>query len=231
MFNGFQYRLIKNLRTHVKKLIVMLLLLGSMHALAGTMGEKKSLPWHFNATLGYVNYSDMVDANVAIQRIAGARDLFAYRNTTLGIEIGVQTGLSSRLWASQAELDVLGTSATEMVINPFFDVLGTVSVPLDLSSVIVIDDLSIFSKIGMAYRQMHFDNNMIHRKVQISPEVQAGLTQSLSPHASISIAYQGIYAGKSRLTINRTNPSAITGAVSSIPSQNGGLVIFAWNAG
>jgi hypothetical protein len=208
-------------------LLLSILCINSMHVIAASMDSsgapKKPLPWHFNATLGYVNNSDMVDANVAIQRIAGARDVFDYHHAILGIELGVQTGLSSRLWASQAALDIIGIAASEMVINPFVDVLGAVSVP-------VVDNLGVFAKAGMAYRQMHFDSNIIHRKVQISPEVQIGVSHALSPQATIGLAYQGIYARQAGLTINNTNPAAVTGAVRSIPSQNGALLIFAWNA-
>jgi hypothetical protein len=71
---------------------------------------------------------------------------------------------------------------------------------------------------------------VIHRKVQISPEVQVCVSQSLSPHATVALAYQGIYAGKAGLVVNHTNPSAITGYVKNIPAQNGALVICAWNA-
>ena len=63
----------------------------------------------------------------------------------------------------------------------FVDVLGAVSVP-------VVDNLGVFAKAGMAYRQMHFDSNIIHRKVQISPEVQIGVSHALSPQATIGLA-------------------------------------------
>jgi hypothetical protein len=219
--------LIISVRTAVKNLILSLVLLGGMNtAIAGAMEDTQLLPWHFNASLGYVNYDDMVDSNVAIQRISGARDVFDYHGVAFGVELGVQTGLSSRLWANQAELDILGTSATEMVINPFVDVLGTATLPLDLLTNLPAKHLNIFTKIGIAYRQMHFDNQIIHRKVQISPEVQVGLSRSLSHQATVALAYQGIYASKTRLTV----VNSASGSVDSIPSQNGALLIFAWNA-
>ncbi len=207
----------------VKKLKRSLLLSSAMSimnfSLAGTVAESLSLPWHFNASLGYVNYDDIVDSNVAIQRISGARDVFDYHGGAFGVELGVQTGLSSRLWANQTQLGVLGSSATEMVINPFVDVLGTAALPLDRH-------LNLFTKIGIAYRQVYFDNQVIHRKVQISPELQVGLSRSLSHQATLPLACQGIYANKKRMTV----VSSTSGSVNSIPSQNGALLIFAWHA-
>ena len=57
-----------------------------------------------------------------------------------------------------------------------------------------------------------------------------GLSKALSPHASIALAYQGIYASGVGLTVNGTNPLFGTGAVKSIPTQNGALLILGWNA-
>ncbi|MDF1677877.1 MAG: hypothetical protein P1U32_04200 [Legionellaceae bacterium] len=229
----------------MKQLLLIVLLLVNMPVYAGTAGasEPERLPWHFYATMGYVNYEDMVDKNVAIERIAGSRDFGCYRDATFGIEVGVQTGLNSRLLTTQDKLDVVGGPAIQAVISTFFDVLGTLSVPLHVLPILhktgtpyakpvmdFIEHTDVFAKVGMAYRQMHFDRNTINPKVSINPEVQVGLSKSLSHHASVAFAYQGIYGRGVGLTVNGTNPLFGVGAVKGIPTQNGGLVIFAWNA-
>ncbi|MCH9757018.1 MAG: hypothetical protein K0U37_07510 [Gammaproteobacteria bacterium] len=231
----------------MKKTLLTTMLLGSMNVTAGTMESPPSqaLPWHFYATLGYVSYKDMVDKNVAVERIAASRDIFDYHDAAFGIELGVQTGLSSRLLTSQEKLDAMGGPAIQAVIATFLDVLGTASVPLSVlpavrnhmtqvphSGLIVdfVEHTELFAKVGMAYRQMHFDRNSINPKVKISPEVQVGFSKALSSHASIALAYQGIYASGVGLTVNGTNPRLSTGAVKSIPTQNGALLILGWNA-
>ena len=216
-----------------------------MGAVAGSMTSPNPLPWHFNASLGYVNYEGLVNDNVALQRISGARDLFNVQDVTFGIELGVQTGVTSRFRTTQTQLDVLGGSAIQGTINPFFDVLGTVMVPMKLTSWVrehasnahemtpimaVIENMNMFSKVGMAYRQMYFDRHTMNPKAQINPEVQVGLSKSLSPHASIAFAYQGIYAGHAGFSVRGANPSLAAGFVQSIPTQNAGLLIFGWNA-
>ncbi len=212
----------------MKKLIMSIMLLGCMSALAGQVGDDpEAFPWHFFATLGYVNYDDMVDKNVAIERIAGSRDLFYHQAAVFGIEVGVQTGLNSRLLMTGEQRDILGGGPVQAVISTFFDVLGTARTPIDLAFTKHTD---AFVKAGMAYRQMHFDRDTINPKVEINPEVQLGVSKSLSPSSSIAIAYQGIYSHGVGLTVSRTSPFGGTGAVKGIPTQNGGLLIFALNA-
>ena len=163
-----------------------------MNAMAGTMGPPpppKPLPWHFYATLGYVNYDDMVDKNTAVERIAASRDIFDYHDMAFGVELGVQTGLSSRLLTTQEKLDVVGGPAIQVVIATFLDVLGTVSVPLKLLPVArnhmtsvphsapvidFVEHTNMFAKVGMAYRQMHFDRNTINAQVKISTRGASG---------------------------------------------------------
>jgi hypothetical protein len=229
----------------MKKVIIIMALMSSMNVVAGTMVSPNALPWHFNASLGYVNYEGLVNDNVALQRISGARDLFTFKDVTLGIELGVQTGVTSRFRTTQTELDALNGSAIQGTINPFFDVLGTVMVPMKLSSLVrehasnvhdmtpimaVIENMNMFTKVGMAYRQMYFDRHTMNPKAQINPEVQVGLSKSLSPQASIAFAYQGIYARNPSLRVYGTNLLTARGSVQSIPTQNAGLLIFGWNA-
>ncbi|MDF1645742.1 MAG: hypothetical protein P1U61_02005 [Legionellaceae bacterium] len=230
----------------MKKAVFASMLLGSVVAVAGTVeNASKSLPWHFYATLGYVNYEDMVDKHIAIERIAVSRDVVSDHHVMFGVELGVQTGLSSRLLTTQEKLDALGGPAIQTVIGTFLDVLGTAAVPLKRlpgvhsyiaqvphSAPIVdaVEHVDMFAKVGMAYRQMHFDRNTINAQAKISPEVQVGLSRALSLHTSIALAYQGIYASGVGLTINGTNPLFATGAVKSIPTQNGVLLILGWNA-
>ncbi len=207
-----------------------------MSATAGTMDAPSALPWHFYATLGYVNYEDMLDKNVAIERIAGARDLFNTHNVIFGLELGVQTGLDSRLLTAQENIDALGGTTIQAVISTFFDVLGTIRTPVPALPALKKNDFDfmkhadVFTKVGMAYRQMHFGSSAINPKVNINPEVQVGVTMFLTSHASISLAYQGIYAKGVGLRVNGTDPRSATAHVQSIPTQNGGLVIFGWNA-
>ncbi len=223
----------------MKKVIIATALLGSMSAMAGTMGPPppKPLPWHFHAGIGYVNYNDMVDPNTTVLRIAGERDVFSFQDATFGIEVGAQTGLSSRLSVNETQIEAFGGPAIQATIKPFFDVLGTVMVPFNLpvmdtdamSMNVLPETAAVFAKVGMAYRQLHFDRGTIDGQSKINAEVQAGLSMPISRQASISLAYQGVYGGGTTLTVNGTPPDA-TGRINSIPTQNGGLLMFTWNA-
>lgn len=214
----------------MKKLFLLLILFNSANAVAGTEGipPAKPLLWHFYATAGYVNYKDMVDSNVAIERIAGSCDFLSYGNSSFGIEVGVQTALNSRLLTTQEKIDILGGPAIQATIGTFFDVLGTLSGPVALP-VLDTEHTEAFAKIGVAYRRLHFDRDTIGVKVNIDPEIQVGLSKSLTPHASIAIAYQGIYGKGVGLTVNGTSPINSTASVNGVPTQNGGLLIFSWN--
>ena len=159
--------------------------------------------------------------------------------------MGAQTGLDSRLMASQALLSNLGGPAIQTVIKPFWDLLGTVSLPLLANDSVkssirhvsrnekLMESLAavdLLAKVGFAYRQMHFDRDTINPKYQINPEVQVGLSKVISEHMVISLVYQGVYSGQVDLTTSSTNPFVATGAVQNIPSQNGGLLLVGWRA-
>ena len=226
----------------MKKLMIATALLSSVNAMAGTMGPPppKPLPWHFHAGIGYVNYEDMIDPNTTVLRIAGERDIFTYEDATFGIEVGAQTGLSSRLRMTETQLEAFGGTAIQATISTFFDVLGTVMIPFNLPVMdtasmtmnVLPETAAVFAKVGMAYRQMHLDRGIINEQSTINAEVQAGLSMPISRHASISLAYQGIYGGSTTLhvlTYSGVAPDA-TGRINSIPTQNGGLLMFTWNA-
>lgn len=230
------------------KTILFLTLLNSSYVMAGSMATEPASspesPWGFSIAMGYVNYENMVDPNTTVQRLAVTRDLLTFDVLNVGLEIGAQTGLASRLLTTANNLDALGGPAVQTVIKPFFDVLGTISAPVRVGSSVKntipvknthiastveyitqgFTRLDVFAKIGMAYRQMHFDRDTINPRVRISPELQVGLNTFVSEKVSIALAYQGIYASDATLTTNGSGLYA-TGAVKSIPTQNGGLVI------
>lgn len=230
----------------MKKIILASTFLACMHAHAGTMGTEKPLPWEFGVGIGYVNYMGMVDKNTTVQRLSAARHLFDAHTMHVGVEVGAQTGLSSRLLVSQALYSSFGNTAIQTTIQPFLDILGTVAIPLNfgqsLSSTLknmpyheksarLFAATDVVAKVGVAYRQMHFDRDTINSKVEISPEIQVGLRKSLSRSVSIGLVYQGIYSSsRVGLTASSTNPLIATGAVKHIPTQNGGLLFLGWNA-
>jgi len=233
----------------MKKLITTACLFGSLNATAGTVGPAEVMPWHFSTGIGYVNYNDMVDPNTTVLRLSAQRDLFDYsifnHATTFGIELGAQTGLDSRLQATQTLIDNLGGPAVQTIIKPFWDLLGTASMPLQMHESMKstmnhvpysqkamdwMADSNLLAKVGFAYRQMHFDRDTMNTKTQISPEVQVGMSKNLSKHVDIALVYQGIYSGSATLTTSGTNPVTATGNVSNIPMQNGGLLLMSWKA-
>ncbi len=233
----------------MKKTLLILIILFSTSSIAGTMADKQSMSWLFNTGIGYVNYEDMVDANTTVLRLSAAHDIFHYNiygsTARFGLEVGAQTGLDSRLMTSQTLINNLGGTAIQTVIKPFWDLLGTIALPILVhdsfkSSIQKIPQhenlldsltsLEVLAKFGFAYRQMHFDRDTIKPKYQISPEVQVGLSKVISKHMIISLVYQGVYSGNVGLITSSTNPLLATGTVKNIPMQNGGLLLVGWKA-
>ena len=79
---------------------------------------------------------------------------------------------------------------------------------------------------------MHFDRDTINTLRKVNPELQVGLSMKTSNSSFLSLAYQGVFAGKVGMVT--TNPTAAigagTGSVKNIPSQHGVLLTLSMTA-
>ncbi|MDF1757778.1 MAG: hypothetical protein P1U74_05730 [Legionellaceae bacterium] len=209
----------------MKKLLIIIGVLFNISSVANTDSSSSiSFPWHANIGIGYANYQGLTYNTTGTQRIAVSRDFIKHKKIIFGAEIGLQTSLDSRLDLNDEQTELLGGTAVQVVIQPFGDLLVTATRDIEQ-----IPKSAVYTKIGIAYRQMHFDRGTLSSKNQINPEVQVGISYAISQRASISLGYQGIYANTIKLHTQGNAPDG-TGYVSSIPSQNGALLIFTVNA-
>lgn len=181
----------------------------------------KNTNWSYGGAGGLVFYDDMIenDGQTIVGRLFLARQIAQKNALNLGIEFGVQTGNDGRLSMNAAQNFDLGNVAVQTFIKPMADILLTAEKPLSQFS----GDMRVFTKAGIAYRQMHFDRDTINSLRKINPELQLGVSKNISADVMLNIAYQGIYSGNIDLSTN--NPTNVQGAgtgnVKNIPTQHG----------
>lgn len=208
----------------------------SSNSIAGTMGPIESkqagaylgapLPWVVIGSLGYTRYQNIsdciADGQTAIGRFAIGRELLNTRYSNFGLELGLQSGNTMRLDVSEAILDELGGMPIQTTMKPMLDILATVKIA-------PIDSL-LFAQIkgGGVYRYWQFDGrNSVKDISKINGEIQAGFGYSIGRLTAISLLYQGIYGSDPNFTLSATCPS---GRVSALPTQQGVLLSFSFNA-
>lgn len=183
--------------------------------------------WHYGIGIGFTNFDGMMlkDGQSVVGRLSIAKDIKQYNDFTFGVELGMQTGNQSRLKLTTTQDIDLGQVAVQTFIKPMADLLITAAKPIN-------DKTSAFIKGGIAFRQMHFDRDTINTLRKVNPELQVGLSMKVSDSSSISLAYQGVFAGKVDLVT--TNPGAAlgggTGVVKNIASQHGVLLTLSMTA-
>lgn len=183
--------------------------------------------WHYGIGIGFTNFDSMLvnSGQSVIGRLSIAKDIKQYNDFTFGVELGMQNGNQSRLQLNATQYRDLGNVAVQTFIKPMADLLITAAKPLN-------DKTSAFIKGGIAFRQMHFDRDSINSLRKVNPELQVGLSMNVSNRTSLSLAYQGVFAGKvGMVTINPTLAvGAGTGNVKNIPSQHGVLLTLTMTA-
>lgn len=211
----------------------------SLNVAAGNMGSnvvEQCRPWSVIGSLGYTWYDNFYnggstadpsaqtaigDGQTALERFAIARELGAYNTARFGAEIGVQNGNTARLSIPQVTLDEIGGMPLQVTIKPMLDLLATASWQ-------PVESIPIFGlvKTGIAYRRLQVNDRVTFNDLsEVAFELQAGIGMRISNRASISLNYQGIFAGNTTYTINTT---AFTGHISNIPVQNGLLLSLAY---
>lgn len=153
----------------------------------------------------------------AVERLAMNHDIISRNDWAAGVELGVQTGNSMSLSASQVAQNALTSGLPiQTTIKPMIDLLATVKKILGTSS------FFLEGKAGAAYRRWQFNNlSTIGDLSQFAPELQVGMGYQINLHVSMSLLYQGIYGRTPNLVVNTTTG---VGSVSQIPSQNGLLL-------
>lgn len=178
------------------------------------------LPFRAQASFGYSSIKDLEPDNTGLLRISIAQDLFAFRGSAIGLEIGGQTGYSSKLNLSPEQQLGLGGTALEAEVNPFVDLLATLRKSFNND-----DSLTGVFKAGIAYRQVHFDRDTVAGLSKVNAEIQLGLEKMMGEHVGIAAAYQGILSSSPDLTISGPMFEQ-TGYVNHIPSQHGVVLGF-----
>jgi hypothetical protein len=192
-------------------------------AVASTMG--KPHPWSITGSLGYTYYLSSTNnqGQTAVERLAIGKELF---NLYLfkryqwfwGLELGVQNGNSMNLAASEEQIEALGGLPIFTTIKPMPDLLVTIK----SQEIGYYFPMHMQVKGGVAFRHLQFnDRDSIKSRLELSGEVQAGPAWNLNKVFTLAVLYQGIFGGAPNLQINEEN---MTGFISAIPMQHGGLV-------
>lgn len=207
----------------MRKLLILAATTVSTLANAAAMPSMPANPWSFSGAMGYSNTSNMIvnDGQTAFLRLALGRYLMDSSGFKIGAELGAQTGSNSRLDVSGTNYSNLGGVAVQTTITPMVDLLLTARKKLSESS-----KFSSYFKAGVAYRTMHFDRDTMNDLRKINPEVQVGVSMSLTSNACLSLGYQGVLSKNINLTTTTTG----TGNVKNIPAVHGALMSVTYKA-
>ena len=136
----------------------------------------------------------------------------------LGAELGVQSGNTMRLNASQDIIDAAGELPIQSTLKPFVDALITVQYQFHPSR-----PLFAILKGGIAYRQLQLNDRSSSQDSlsKVNGEFQAGLGFGVTENIRITALYQGIYS-TSNPGIALNSVSDVT--ISHIPTQQAGLL-------
>jgi hypothetical protein len=173
------------------------------------------LPWSLEMGLGYTHIQDMYksDGNTPIGRFGIAKELINYSVFHGGVELGIQSGNSSRPSVPQNILDQLGGLQIDSTIKPMLDLLLTARLYPSCDS-------SFFGllKLGAAYRMWQFTRTTVSDIREIDPELQIGVGMDMNQLFRMSLAYQRIFGENAKF--NMSCPTCTTRIWGGIPSQN-----------
>ncbi len=168
-----------------------------------------------SASGGYGMYlrSRFSDGLTPMGRLSVARQSYHFKTIQFGFELGLQSGNHMRVKTSPAVYAALGSVAIQSTIKPLIDVLLTAR-----KEVKSLKHAALFFKVGGAVRTMQFDRDTLRNTTEVTPELQAGLSQAISHNVEAHVFYQVMYSGQSRLT---TNAAGTAGGMTHIPLQQG----------
>lgn len=157
------------------------------------------------------------DGEVAQGRFAIGAEAPKWRRVIFGGEVGIQSGNTMRLQASQSIIDSAGGLPIQTTLKPFIDVLGTIKWSFTENS-----SLALILKGGAAYRQLQLEDRTSSRDSlkRISGELQAGLSYQLNQRARLIGYYQRIFSGSTAEIKLQANGDV---TIDQIPTQQGGF--------
>lgn len=173
-----------------------------------------SYPWTVSASLGYADYQKVHpgDHQTALGRFTIGRDIIQKGPVLFGLELGLQSGNQMRLQMTEEEIEALGGLLVQTTLKPMLDGLITARIHPSFNT-----PLFIQIKGGGVYRRWQMDRDTINDISQLAAEVGAGFGYIITPNASISLSYQGIFGSSPDVTINLDSGS---GTVKNIPVQH-----------
>lgn len=199
---------------------------------AGSMGDATSATFpslYVGALGGYgvIDGAIKQDGQMAQARLSlGVRAPHAYQNTLVGLELGIQSGNTMRLSASNELILLTGDLPIQATLNPVLDALLTLKYQVHPDH-----PLALIVKGGIAYRQLHLNDRTSTQDTlsKVNGEFQAGLGYQLTKHVQFTLMYQGIYS------TNDTNAQYVSleendllnigyTAIANIPTQQAGFL-------
>lgn len=167
---------------------------------------------------GQVSGADNNNGEVAFGRLAMGIHALDSNRFRFGAEFGVQSGNDMQLNKPLSVYEATAFMPVQATLKPFVDFLLTVTGRLHAHQ-----PLFVILKGGIAYRQLQLvdrtssEDNL--RKV--NAELQAGFGYGITPHATLTAFYQGIYAGgNAGVALDASGDVTI----SRIPTQQAGFL-------
>lgn len=158
------------------------------------------------------------DGTSAFGRLAFGADAWSWKRFGIGFEMGVQSGNTLRLEASEPIIDSAGGLPIEANLKPFIDFLASLKYRLIDSH-----PLFFFVKGGFAFRQLQLMERTSSRDHinRVNGEIQGGFSYQLTPHGRICISYQAIISNaNSEIELSPNNDILLN----HIPTQQGALL-------
>lgn len=181
-----------------------------------------SYPWTVSASLGYAQYQQVHhgDQLTALGRFALGKDIVQLGSALFGLELGIQSGNQMRLRMTDQQTEALGGLLIQTTLKPMLDGLLTMRIIPGFSNPIFLQ-----FKTGVALRRWQMDRDTVNDISQSAWEFIAGGGYAISPNASMTLSYQGIFGAKPNFTVDLTNGS---GHVQNIPVQHAVILGIIW---
>lgn len=179
-----------------------------------SLSKTINYPWTVSASLGYADYQYVHrgDHITAMGRLAIGRDLLKKGPFLFGLELGLQSGNQMRLQMTEEEVNALGGLLVQSTLKPMVDTLTTVRITPEFTAPVFLQ-----LKAGGVYRQWQMDRDTINDISQLAGEIMVGCGYTITPNASITLSYQGIFGSKPDFTIDLESG---IGHVQNIPVQH-----------
>ncbi len=158
------------------------------------------------------------DGQYAQGRLTLGMTAWNINRTTLGFEVGLQSGNSMRLSVDQTLVDAAGELQWQSSLKPFIDLLLTSKTRLSTNT-----SVYLLLDAGIAYRQLILEdrNSSSDSLSKVSPEIHIGLGYQVTQHVMASLFYQGIYSSSK---VGAKLDSNLDSLITKITTQQAGLI-------